>query len=558
MYPDDPPFAARSFSREPIRTPPHASSPSSSAPRPPPKRQLPPLLPLEQARSIRAASLHAAWHAANTRIGYDDDAADDLAALHRLTAPIRTHSGAPLAEAIEQLVLAAAWHAVRALHGEADAAAAAADDFERAEECVAVHVGEAAPLVAQMAAAAARHAAHRRVDGDECEGARRALVALLRAFHQLTTWRRAKWVGVNLGGWLLLEYGPAAPLFHNQGAEGNGEWAFAEELRAQGLAEQAGPTCADPYLGPCLEHLDAAVAMASELGLEVLLDLHGNPGGETDNKCCGRDHPEWSFDEWRRDEALDVLRAVAARYAHAAAVTGVQVCNEPSKEIAPRALVEHYVAAAAAVREGGMGADRVAVVCPMYYTDEADKEEFLRLWLDAFARLDGCVLDVEDQAHELATLCPASTVGEWSAARPPDLSEMGGAGRPTRREFFELQLQRWGAATTHGSFFWCWSDLSGPDWCLRALVPGRREAIAAAAAAAAPMLSDEERSVVLLRLCMPADGVEWCGLRERRAAAYPHRSHLGAAGGMRAAAPSRSGRGLLHLYSKYMYALSFN
>ena len=51
---------------------------------------------------------------------------------------------------------------------------------------------------------------------------------MLRAFHRLATWRRTKWVGVNLGGWLLLEYGPAAPLFQNQGLEGNGEWAFAE------------------------------------------------------------------------------------------------------------------------------------------------------------------------------------------------------------------------------------------------------------------------------------------------------------------------------------------
>ena len=132
----------------------------------------------------------------------------------------------------------------------------------------------------------------------------------------------------------------------------------------------SGPTCGDPYLGPCIDELDRVVAMATELGLEVLLDLHGNPGvlsarfetanpkrcctvrrkrrgslftaneasrspqpslpalapqGETDNKCCGSDHPEWSFEEWRRPEALQVLGTVARRYAHAAAVTAVQV-----------------------------------------------------------------------------------------------------------------------------------------------------------------------------------------------------------------------------------------
>lgn len=92
-----------------------------------------------------------------------------------------------------------------------------------------------------------------------------------------------------------------------------------------------------------------------------------------------------------------------------------------------------------------------------------------------------CTMQMADQAHELAALCPASTVGEWSAAPPPDICELGPSGRPTRREFFELQLRLWHAATTHGSFFWCWSDNSGPDWCLRALVPGRREAISSAA-----------------------------------------------------------------------------
>ena len=108
------------------------------------------------------------------------------------------------------------------------------------------------------------------------------------------------------------------------------------------------------------------------------------------------------------------------------------------------------------------------------------------IWVSALTcRLRG--RQVADQAHELAALCPASTVGEWSAARPPDVAELGVSGSPTRREFFELQLRLWSACTTHGSFFWCWSDNSGPDWCLRALVPGRREALTAAAESVAPI-----------------------------------------------------------------------
>ena len=39
-----------------------------------------------------------------------------------------------------------------------------------------------------------------------------------------------------------------------------------------------GPTCGDPYVGPALELLDQVVVWAKDHNLEVLLDLHGNPG----------------------------------------------------------------------------------------------------------------------------------------------------------------------------------------------------------------------------------------------------------------------------------------
>lgn len=201
-------------------------------------KQLPPLLPLDQARAIRGICLRAAWHAANKHIGYEEDARSDLNALQQLIESMAETCGSELAGMIEHLALSAAWKVVHSLNEEADDAEAASSEFSNSIISIEALVGEAAPLVGEMASAAAQHAAHRRFTGDECEEARAALVSLIRIFHQLSTWRRAKWVGVNLGGWLLLEYGPAAPLFQNQGAEGNGEWAFSEDLRAHGLAEE--------------------------------------------------------------------------------------------------------------------------------------------------------------------------------------------------------------------------------------------------------------------------------------------------------------------------------
>lgn len=115
---------------------------------------------------------------------------------------------------------------------------------------------------------------------------------------------RPQWLGVNLGGWLLLERGPSAPLFEQQGALGDEEWAFCQLMRQRGAAEAvfaahrashfveadvvrmqaaglnavrvpfgywcvAGPSSGDAYVGPCLEHLDNVVGWCETHGLQV-------------------------------------------------------------------------------------------------------------------------------------------------------------------------------------------------------------------------------------------------------------------------------------------------
>ena len=112
-----------------------------------------------------------------------------------------------------------------------------------------------------------------------------------------------------------------------------------------------GPTQDDPYYGPCLEILDQAVEWAEKHEIQVLLDLHGNPGGESTEKPCGHANPKWEFSLWRREEALEVLRIVAERYCENECVTGIQVCNEPAWSIKPEDLVKHYIQAAKIIRE---------------------------------------------------------------------------------------------------------------------------------------------------------------------------------------------------------------
>jgi len=126
----------------------------------------------------------------------------------------------------------------------------------------------------------------------------------VRTFNCLYVKRREKWLGVNLGGWLLLERGPSQPLFEDQGIPGDEEWGFCEALRKQGTAEAVlaahrarhfteasiaemkgmglnavrlpfgywvvtGPSHGDPYVGPCLNHVDDCVNWCQKHGLQV-------------------------------------------------------------------------------------------------------------------------------------------------------------------------------------------------------------------------------------------------------------------------------------------------
>jgi hypothetical protein len=65
----------------------------------------------------------------------------------------------------------------------------------------------------------------------------------------------------------------------------------------------------------------------------VLLDLHGNPGGESAEKPCGRARRDWSFSMWRREESLECLTIVAKRYKDRDCVAGLQV-----REVLSRAV----------------------------------------------------------------------------------------------------------------------------------------------------------------------------------------------------------------------------
>lgn len=331
---------------------------------------------------------------------------------------------------------------------------------------------------------------------------------------------RQPWQGVNLGGWLLLEPGPSGPLFPSQqrhclGEELECEWSFMQVLRrrrALGVLTKhretfytkedflairrcglnavrlpfghwvvLGPGAGEPYEGPALEYVDRAVAWAEEVGLEVLLDLHGAPGGESGCAPSGRQQDGWHWSHWQFDKSLEALRILAQRYRCSKAVTGIAVCNEPSKSVPAKVLCRFYDSAVDAIRGTGMHERQVAITLPCF---QRDLPEFAQTWESiSGGRHKNICFDLHHyycfgskangrslaehlrliQLRGEEMLRYPVVVGEWSLA-VGDTAERAGLRRADLgRLFARAQTEAYSHAS-HGFFFWCWKDRHSIEW----------------------------------------------------------------------------------------------
>lgn len=328
-------------------------------------------------------------------------------------------------------------------------------------------------------------------------------------------WRHAPWRGVNLGGWLLLEPGPSAALYEQFGCNGC-EWQLMQKMREALGPESAadklrmhretfvtegdiqriaqlgmnavripfgywvvtGPTHGDVFVGPCMEYLDRAVAWCSVHGLQVLLDLHGAPGGESGEKPCGRERTDWHWKNWRFDESIAALRAIAERYRGNKVITGISVCNEPSETLPADVLCRFYDRAVRTIREAGMPPDEVSIVLPVFRTERLD--EIWRIWngkFDGFMHHPNVAFDLHlyhvfgawwqrqglgshlrmTKRHRKILRRVPAVVGEWSLALPAHARGDAEEEADVMRAFAAAQLEAYGQAS-HGWFFWNWRD----------------------------------------------------------------------------------------------------
>jgi len=332
----------------------------------------------------------------------------------------------------------------------------------------------------------------------------------------------APWRGVNLGGWLLLEPGPSCGLFEKHckrnGQKVRCEWDLLEimikkgaladleqhrqthitkqdfiEIKEMGLNSVRipfgywvvlGPQRNAPYQGPALEYIDLAVDWAEEVGLQVLLDLHGCPGGESPDAPCGRrvrPAKAWNWKKWNFSQSLRALEKLAQRYCGRACVTGIQVCNEPCTSVPVEKLCQYYDRAISTVRSAGMPADRVAVVLPVFQREvvevaktfaslSAGKHSNYCFDMHYYHCFNGCddwkfaqhLREIQWHRKEIEQfpIC----VGEWSLALGKSAAKSRCfPAKETHAIFGRVQRTAYDEAS-HGWFFWTWKDSNGVDW----------------------------------------------------------------------------------------------
>lgn len=176
-----------------------------------------------------------------------------------------------------------------------------------------------------------------------------------------------KLVGVNLGGWLVLEKWITPSLF--EGTEGEDEFNLlksgkkvkVEEHYQNFIKEEDFKFLADtginalriplgywlfgnqkPYL-KTVNYLDFAFEMANKYGFKVLVDLHGAPGSQNGYDHSGKvGEIGWDKHEKNVLETLDIIKKISKRYCKNKSLFGIELLNEPHETINFEVLKNYY------------------------------------------------------------------------------------------------------------------------------------------------------------------------------------------------------------------------
>jgi glucan 1,3-beta-glucosidase len=345
--------------------------------------------------------------------------------------------------------------------------------------------------------------------------------------------------GVNLGGWLLLEKWMTPSLFEGLAAADETTWcaemgpAAQERLRNHwehfiskpdfqwlagvgintvriplghwifGPPYPYHPKYGDtphPFVEGGIDVLDRALDWAAEFGLKVILDLHAAPGCQNGLDNGGiRDVCEWHTREEYILHSVEVLGRLARRYRSASALFGIQVLNEPHKDLPTDLLKKYNLRAYKAIR-AHCPPDRVAVVFHDGFRSHREYIGFMQppqhenviydvhryqcfepgdIEMDIHGHLQMTGNQWRREPEEIQRdLGLPAIVGEWSLGFDPEhVALWPGPFNHALRRMDEVQQEiayrAFAAAQLlaferyHGWFFWSYRTETTPEWSLR-------------------------------------------------------------------------------------------
>jgi glucan 1,3-beta-glucosidase len=323
-----------------------------------------------------------------------------------------------------------------------------------------------------------------------------------------------KWRGVNLGGWMALEKWITPSVYRDTRAEDeytlcevlgkskasdrlkrhreawitadDFQWLAAHGINTVRLPIGYGVAEENPPFVMGVDTLEWAFRTARANGIGVLLDLHGVPGSQNGWDHSGRQGTlGWHTSKANIDHSLRIIGGLAARCKDFGNLIGVELLNEPHRDVPLEILKTFYQDAYHRVREH-IGKDQAAVVIhdafrPREWANFMDGPDYSKVFLDTHpyqcftdddrkrdlhgqieVALNGRKTLLDDMGRQLPCI-----VGEWSCALPPEsLKGITGLALDTAmRAYGDAQLINFDA--TRGWFFWTYKTEGGGAWSFR-------------------------------------------------------------------------------------------
>jgi len=320
--------------------------------------------------------------------------------------------------------------------------------------------------------------------------------------------------GVNLGNWLILEKWMKPSLF--AGVKAGDEYTLCHALgeRAESVIREHRETYITeddfdwlaqrgidsirlpigywvlepdgPFVGS-IDVLDRAMQWASARDLKVLLDLHGLPGFQGPEHHSGRGgHFRWHLEPDCQQRSIDLVEALAQRYANEPSLVAIGPANEPDPTIPRQLLVDYFAQCRERLRRHAAPEDVALVVAaypesemptyhgclghhPDVWTDVHFYQCFVE-WSDD-ALFDYLAANRDRRQHMQPYLDSGPiVVGEWSLGLPSNFNReleqrddvvMDAA----LRTYAGIQLGAFEEYT--GWYFWSYKTEDRPQWSFR-------------------------------------------------------------------------------------------